>query len=152
MQYTIHIFIQINKEATAYVIRDIREGCCQKKVGERTREGYKCQCRVTCGYLLAAAEAGPGGHQLRVVLLAHDHAVHHAHAVQDTLHQSHVTLDTGHATRYLVTDRAHVAHLAEVLLADGEVLVGEVLVHHLLPAHLALTTQGFQDTEYICPQ
>ena len=54
--------------------------------------------------------------------------------------------------RYLVTHGAHVAHLAEVLLADGEVLVGEVLVHHLLPAHLALTTQGFQDTEYICPQ
>ena len=100
MQYTIHIFIQINKEATAYVIRDIREGCCQKKVGERMREGYKCQCRVTCGYLLAAAEAGPGGHQLRVVLLAHDHAVHHAHAVQDTLHQSRVTRgrDTWHVT------------------------------------------------------
>ena len=44
------------------------------------------------------------------------------------------------------------AHLAEVLLADGEVLVGEVLVHHLLPAHLALTTQYFQDTEYIFQQ
>ena len=49
---------------------------------------------VTCGYLLAAADAGPGGHQLRVVLLAHDHAVHHAHAVQDTLRQSRVTRGT----------------------------------------------------------
>ena len=74
--------------------------------------------------LLPAGRAGPGADQLHVVLLAHHHALHHADPVQDEV----------------VTDTADMSDTSEIFLTDGKIFVGEILVHHLLPAHLTLNT------------
>ena len=74
--------------------------------------------------LLPAGRAGPGADQLHVVLLAHHHALHHADPVQDEI----------------ITDTADMANTPEIFLADGKIFEGEILVHHLLPAHLTLNT------------
>ena len=77
---------------------------------------------LTLRDLLAAGGAGPGGDEFVVVLLAHDDPLHVEDLVEDEV----------------VTHGAHVTHASEVLLADGEIIEGEILVHHLLPTHLAL--------------
>ena len=75
--------------------------------------------------VLPAGRAWPGADQLHVVLLAHHHTLHHADPVQDDV----------------VTDTAYMTNTSEIFLADGKIFVGEVLVHHLLPAHLTLNTR-----------
>ena len=77
---------------------------------------------LTLRDLLAAGGAGPGGDEFVVVLLAHDDPLHVVDLVEDEV----------------VTHGAYVTHASEVLLADGEIIEGEILVHHLLPTHLAL--------------
>jgi len=74
--------------------------------------------------VLPAGRAWPGADQLHVVLLAHHHTLHHTDPVQDDV----------------VTDTAYMTNTSEIFLADGKIFVGEVLVHHLLPAHLTLHT------------
>lgn len=83
------------------------------------------QGRVTVSRdLLPAGRAGPGADQLHVVLLAHHHALHHADPLQDEV----------------VTDTADMTDTTEIFFTDWKIFVGEILVHHLLPAHLTLHT------------
>ena len=74
--------------------------------------------------LLPAGRAGPGADQLHVVLLAHHHALHHADPLQDDV----------------VTDTADMADTSEIFFTDWKIFVGEILVDHLVPAHLTLNT------------
>ena len=85
--------------------------------------------------LLAAGRAGPGGDKLVVVLLAHDDTLHVEDLVQDEV----------------VTHGAHVPDTSEVLLTDGEIIEGEILVTHLLPAHLTLQVRGILSSIQIFP-
>jgi len=72
--------------------------------------------------VLATGGAGPGAHQLLVVLLTHDHPLKHA----DTVHDD------------LITYAAHMANTPEVLLTNGQVLVCQIFISHLLSTDLAL--------------